>query len=77
MPMSRNSSSVSFLSATESQDDDSTIPDERDWKLEINKIKSRTGDFNITNYVHILNDFDKRVFNNIIKKIPEDRRVYI
>lgn len=77
MPMSRDNSSVSFLSANESQDDDATIPDERDWKLEINKIKSRTGDFNITNYVHILNDYDKRVFNNIIKKIPEERRVYI
>lgn len=75
--MSRNNSSVSFLSASESQDDDATIPDERDWKLEINKIKSRTGDFNITHYVHILNDYDKRVFNNIIKKIPEERRVYI
>lgn len=54
-----------------------TIPDERDLKKEIQEIKKRTGDFNINNYVHILTDYEKLRYNKIIKKVPEDKRVYI
>lgn len=62
---------------SESEDEDFTVPDERDWKKEIRDIKKRTGDFNITNYIHVLNDYEKKNYENIIKKIPEDKRVYI
>ena len=58
-------------------EDDFSVPDERNWKKEIKEIKKRTGDFNITNYVNILSDYEKHVFNKIIKKVPEDKRVYI
>lgn len=53
------------------------IPDERDWKKELQEMKKRTGDFNVTNYVHILTEQEKVTFGKIINKIPESKRVYI
>jgi hypothetical protein len=41
------------------------------------EMKKRTGDFNINNYVHILTDEEKITYERVIKKIPENRRVYI
>ena len=77
--MVRSTSSRSLLAIKESKDEDDLcyIPDERDWKKEIQEIKKRTGDFNINNYLHILSDFERIKFNRIVKKIPEDKRVYI
>lgn len=59
------------------KEEEDTIPDERDWKKELEDIKKKTGDFNITNYIHVLSDYEKLTFERIIKKIPEDKRVYI
>ena len=39
---------------TESEDEDQTIPEERDWKQEIKVLKKKTGEFNINNYAHVL-----------------------
>jgi hypothetical protein len=49
-----------------SEDDLISIPDERDWKGEIDSIKKRTGDFNINNYTHILSEEERRTYNRII-----------
>ena len=74
--MNNRKSSTTSLNRSDSEDD-FTVPDERDYKQQIKEIKKRTGDFNIKNYIHILSEFDRKNYENIIKKIPEDKRVYI
>ena len=48
------------------------------FKRAIQDIKKRTaGDFNINHYIHILSENERIIYEKIIKKIPEERRVYI
>lgn len=67
--------SASYL--TDSEDEDFNVPEERDWKREIQVLKQRTGDFNINNYVHILSEEEKTNYQKIIRKIDPKKRVYI
>ena len=67
--------SASYL--TDSDDEDFNVPEERDWRREIQVIKKRTGDFNVNNYTHILTEEERTAFQKIIRKIEPDQRVYI
>ena len=75
--LNRQTGSSRSLLGPADDDDDITIPDERDWRKEIQEIKKRTGDFNINNYIHVLTEYERIKYKKIIKKIPEDKRVYI
>lgn len=44
----------SSMFVTENEDDDYTVPEEKDWKSEVKFLKKKIGDFNIANYVNIL-----------------------
>ena len=70
-----NNYSASMMS--ESDDDDFSVPEERDWKGEIKTLNKKTGDFNIKNYIHILSEEEKTNYLKIIDKIPEANRVYM
>ena len=59
------------------EDEDSTVPDERDWKKDIQNLRKVAGEFNITNYVHILTEQEKKTYDKVIRKVPEANRVYI
>ena len=83
--MSSGISSASFLtdndgksSHTDDNNNFDTIPDERDWKRDVATLKSRVGDFNITNYVKkVLTEDEQAQFNAIIKKFPLTNQVYM
>ncbi|CDW81936.1 duf1765 domain containing protein [Stylonychia lemnae] len=62
---------------TESEDEDFSVPEERDWKKDVEQLKRRTGDFNIKNYIHVLTEEEQANYNKIIQKIPETNRIYI
>jgi hypothetical protein len=53
---SYHSFSASYL--TESDDDEITVPDERDWRIDVANLKKKVGDFNINNYIHVLSEED-------------------
>lgn len=67
----------SFAQSDISDEDSMTIPDEKDWKHEIDVLQNKTGYFNINNYTHILSEEERKAYDKIISKIPIDRRVYI
>jgi len=62
---------------TDSEDEDFSVPEERDWRKDIQQLKKRTGDFNINNYFFICSEEEKNTYHKIIAKIPSDNRVYI
>ena len=72
-----SSMSARMSSKGEDEEDDYTVPDEKDWRGEIAQLKTRTGEFNIQNYVSVLNEHDKKLFEKIVNKVPVDKRVYI
>lgn len=74
--MSKASSRRQSFAQSDVSDDDS-IPDEKDWKHEIDVLQQKTGYFNVNNYTHILSEEEKKSYDKIIQKIPVDRRVYI
>ncbi len=58
--------------------DETTIPDERDWRKEVEHLRQTVGEFNINNYVKKVLDKDEQVsFSRICAKIPEPTRVYM
>lgn len=82
--MSDKSYSASFLTEHDNasnhgdESEDMTIPDERNWKKDVENLKKDVGDFNITNYVKkVLNEEEQARFNKIMAKIPQPNRVYI
>jgi hypothetical protein len=70
-------SSMQSESVFDSDDEDFSVPMERDWKLDVHNLKMRTGEFNINNYVHILSEEEKESYKKVIAKIPPENRVYI
>jgi len=53
------------------------VPEERDYSKDLNDLRTKTGDFNIKNYIHILTEEERKTYTKIIEKIPEANRVYI
>lgn len=68
-------SSQAFI--TENEDDDYSVPEEKDWRNEVKVLKKRTGDFNIANYIHILKPDEQIKFQKVLAKVPEPNRVYM
>ena len=62
---------------TENEEDDYSVPEEKDWKGEIKVLKKKTGDFNINNYSHVLSPEEKVLYQKVVAKIPEANRVYM
>lgn len=62
---------------SDSEDEDFSVPEERDWKRDIQTLKKRTGDFNINNYFHVLSEEERATYERIIQKVPQDNRVYM
>lgn len=46
-------------------------------KEEVKQIKDQAGDLNVNNYIHNLDEKEKMIFENILKKVPEDKKVYV
>lgn len=63
------SSSVGEI-ISDDDDEDFSVPMEKDWKQDIVHLKSKTGEFNINNYVHILTEDEKETYKKVIAKIP-------
>lgn len=76
--LSRKNSS---LSATYLNDSDDSIlmsiPDERDWKKDLHELRLQVADFNLVNYSYVLSEGERFIFDKVIKKIPEQCRVYM
>ena len=78
--ISSQSFTASFL--TDNDDDsimeDCTVPDERDWKRDVEMLMNRVGDFNIGNFVKkVLSEDEQALYWKIMKKIPVANQVYI
>ena len=57
-----SSSMSSSVFMTENEEDDYSVPEEKDWKSEIKQLKKKTGDFNINNYSHVLSPEEKVIY---------------
>ncbi len=83
--LSHSSFSASFL--TEGNEphetsggvwDDMSIPDERDWRRDVQHLRQKIGEFNINNYVKkVLTEEEQARYNKICQKIPAQSRVYM
>ena len=60
------------------EEDESMIPEERDWQMSVAQLKKKVGDFNINNYAQTaLTENEFRLYSKIMAKIPEAKQVYI
>ena len=56
----------------------SSIPDERDWKREVQNLREHTLEFNIDRYLKIvLTKTEQETFKRIAGKIPKENQVYM
>jgi hypothetical protein len=53
------------------------IPDEWDWKEKMDELNKRTEDFNINHYIHVMSEEEKTFYLKIVKKVPEDKIIYM
>ena len=75
--MKKSASTSSYSSLFTDNEDDFNVPDEKDWRKEVEPLKHKVGDFNLNYYLHVLSQEEKKLYDKIIVKIPTINRVYI
>jgi len=54
-----------------------SIPEEINWRQEIDKLHDRTGQFNVMNYLHVLSEDERKALQKVLAKVPQDNKIYI